>query len=110
MSTTEARGRGDGPVPLLRDWAWQLEGLGRGTDGLLFVGPESENRHASRLRIARAKSVCLACPVLQTCRDHALRLAEPHGVWGGLSAAERRAVQRNSVPRTADAGATLIRS
>jgi len=33
--------------------------------------------------------VCHRCPVLTACREHALRVAEPYGVWGGLSAEER---------------------
>lgn len=34
--------------------------------------------------VAEARSVCAACPVRDECRAHAIRHAEPHGVWGGL--------------------------
>ncbi|SCD58072.1 WhiB family transcriptional regulator, redox-sensing transcriptional regulator, partial [Streptomyces sp. SolWspMP-sol7th] len=37
-----------------------------------------------------AKRVCADCPVRVECREHALVQPEPYGVWGGLTAAERR--------------------
>lgn len=46
-------------------------------------------------RQQQAKTVCAACPVLEACRTYALtvtadgRLAEPEGVWGGMTALER---------------------
>jgi WhiB family redox-sensing transcriptional regulator len=43
---------------------------------------------------ARAKRVCATCPVISLCRDHALRTREPHGIWGGLTAAERARILR----------------
>ena len=39
-----------------------------------------------------AKEICLACPVLQQCRSHALAVREPYGVWGGLTEDERETV------------------
>jgi WhiB family redox-sensing transcriptional regulator len=36
-----------------------------------------------------AKALCARCPVIEQCREHALRVQEPYGVWGGLSEAER---------------------
>ncbi|HAT1355015.1 TPA: WhiB family transcriptional regulator, partial [Corynebacterium striatum] len=36
-----------------------------------------------------AKAICNSCPVLELCREHALRSAEPYGVWGGMSESER---------------------
>jgi WhiB family redox-sensing transcriptional regulator len=29
--------------------------------------------------------VCRSCPVLQNCREHALQVKEPYGVWGGMT-------------------------
>lgn len=43
---------------------------------------------------ARAKRVCAGCPVITLCRDHALRTREPHGIWGGLTAAQRARILR----------------
>jgi WhiB family transcriptional regulator, redox-sensing transcriptional regulator len=33
--------------------------------------------------------VCLHCPVCKPCREHALRVHEPYGVWGGMTEEER---------------------
>ena len=59
--------------------AWRSEGRcvdGAATmTGLFF----SEDLHD----IARAKAICAKCPVTAECLDHALRLQEPWGVWGG---------------------------
>lgn len=37
-----------------------------------------------------AKRICLQCPVVAECRADALQRHEAHGVWGGLSEADRR--------------------
>ena len=47
-------------------------------------------------RAQAAKAVCSVCPVLAECRDYALRVREPLGVWGGLSEKERRALLSSS--------------
>jgi hypothetical protein len=33
--------------------------------------------------IARAKAICAKCPVTEECLEHAVRIHEPWGVWGG---------------------------
>lgn len=38
----------------------------------------------------RARSVCERCPVQVECAEHAIARREPHGMWGGLTPAERR--------------------
>jgi WhiB family redox-sensing transcriptional regulator len=35
--------------------------------------------------------VCQGCPVLLSCREHALRVREPYGVWGAMTEDEREA-------------------
>lgn len=40
--------------------------------------------------IAAAKRVCAHCPVQAKCLAWALDAGQDYGVWGGLSAAERR--------------------
>lgn len=37
-----------------------------------------------------AKRFCVACPVRRSCLVAALRRKEPYGIFGGLTAAERR--------------------
>jgi WhiB family redox-sensing transcriptional regulator len=41
-----------------------------------------------------AKRVCLSCPVRVECLRWALDSCEEHGVWGGKSERERRALRR----------------
>jgi WhiB family redox-sensing transcriptional regulator len=41
-------------------------------------------------REAAAKQLCASCPVMVACREHAVRLNEGLGVWGGMTEAERR--------------------
>lgn len=44
----------------------------------------------------RAKSICRRCPVTAECLDYALERGEPHGIWGGISERERRALRRDA--------------
>ena len=44
------------------------------------------------MRERQAKAVCATCPVHKECLDFALRIREPHGIWGGLNEIERRAI------------------
>lgn len=37
-----------------------------------------------------AKKICATCPVIQECREYALRNRERNGIWGGTSDADRR--------------------
>jgi WhiB family redox-sensing transcriptional regulator len=36
---------------------------------------------------------CYACPLLEPCQKWALETAEPLGIWGGLTASQRRAIR-----------------
>jgi WhiB family redox-sensing transcriptional regulator len=44
----------------------------------------------------RARKVCAACPVRDTCAEYACTNNEQHGMWGGLSPEGRRAVRRGA--------------
>ena len=44
--------------------------------------------------VGPAKAICRACPVREQCLADALERGEVHGVWGGLSAKERRKYRR----------------
>lgn len=58
----------------------------------------------------RAKAVCGSCPVQMECLDHALTHDENLGIWGGLTAKERRRLKpgqttptcRNGHPQSED--------
>ena len=79
------------PGPVADVWEWQFEGSCRDADPRLFFHPEGERGPARRDRDAAAKLICAACPVLDECREHALTVREPYGVWGGLSEDDRQA-------------------
>ncbi len=40
-----------------------------------------------------ARQVCAACPVRQQCLDYAITNRIVHGIWGGLTERERRALR-----------------
>ncbi|WP_435884853.1 WhiB family transcriptional regulator [Streptomyces chartreusis] len=42
----------------------------------------------------QAKAVCASCPVRTTCLEWALETGQHSGVWGGMSAGERRGLRR----------------
>ena len=50
---------------------------------------------------AKAKALCLVCPVRDVCLEFALKIRESHGIWGGLNEFERRQILRR---RTLQAG------
>ena len=45
-------------------------------------------------QIERAKQVCARCEVREQCLAWALEAGQDHGVWGGMSEEERRAIKR----------------
>lgn len=76
------------------DRDWVVAARCRGVDTSMFF-PRPEDGRGAVVRAERqAKEVCAACPVIVECREHALRLGETHGVWGGMNYAERRAYTR----------------
>jgi len=79
------------PGPVADLWQWQLEGSCRRENPDVFFHPEGERGPARRSRDSAAKAVCLGCPVLKSCREHALQVREPYGVWGAMTEYEREA-------------------
>lgn len=45
-------------------------------------------------QVAAAKQECARCPVRTECLTYALEQGEDHGIWGGTTPAERRALLR----------------
>ncbi|MFI9361038.1 WhiB family transcriptional regulator [Kitasatospora sp. NPDC053057] len=74
------------------DNPWHTGAACRRDEAGLFFAPSKEPTAARLSREEQAKQVCARCPVLLECREHALAQPEPYGVWGGLTAAERRVV------------------
>jgi WhiB family redox-sensing transcriptional regulator len=70
---------------------WQYRAACKGPQSHLFFAPNHLERKEERLaREAAAKAICRRCPVLAECREYALLVREPHGIWGGLNEYERR--------------------
>lgn len=51
------------------------------------VPDESEKQRTAR--IAKAKAICQHCVLLEPCREFAIQIREPYGVWGGMSEEDR---------------------
>jgi WhiB family redox-sensing transcriptional regulator len=75
------------------DEAWQVRAACRGPQASAFFPPPQFERKDDKLaRERRAKEICASCAVRRPCLDYAMRIREPHGIWGGLNEAERRAL------------------
>jgi WhiB family redox-sensing transcriptional regulator len=76
---------------------WRIRAACRGPETALFFPPAtSERREDREARERRAKSICRECPVRTECLDHALRVGEMHGIWGGLNEFERRGLTEST--------------
>jgi WhiB family redox-sensing transcriptional regulator len=73
--------------------AWQLKGACRGPQAAVFFPPSYFERKDERSdRESRAKAICSSCSVAKPCLEYALRIREPHGIWGGLNELERKSL------------------
>jgi WhiB family transcriptional regulator, redox-sensing transcriptional regulator len=72
--------------------AWMDLGACREAEPELFFPISSAG--PARSQVAAAKLVCARCVVREECLEYALDAGQDHGVWGGLSEEERRAVRR----------------
>jgi WhiB family redox-sensing transcriptional regulator len=80
------------------EYGWQWRAACRGEDSGLFFSPNHlETRDEKVVRESRAKAICAACPVRIECLEYAVRIREPHGIWGGLNELERRLLIRERV-------------
>jgi WhiB family transcriptional regulator, redox-sensing transcriptional regulator len=68
-----------------RDPAWRTRGRCQSVDPELFFPAPSEPVDA-------AVALCRICPVQGSCLAWALQAGDLHGVWGGTTARERRAM------------------
>ena len=76
-------------------FGWQFKAACRGEDAAIFFAPNYfEKRYEKDAREDRARTYCNVCEVREQCLEYALRIREPHGVWGGMNEAQRRALLR----------------
>jgi WhiB family transcriptional regulator, redox-sensing transcriptional regulator len=81
----------------MHEWmyGWQFRAACRGEDAALFFAPHYfEKRPEKEAREAKARVFCNRCEVRQECLEYALRIREPHGLWGGMNEAQRRTLLR----------------
>lgn len=67
--------------------AWERHAACRDTPVELFF-PNDEGG-AATAQLQEARDICATCPVLASCREHAIRF-EKFGFWGGMTENERR--------------------
>lgn len=73
------------------DDTWQLRAACRGPQAIVFFPPSYVERKEERLsREREAKSICRLCGVREDCLEYAVRIREPHGIWGGMNESERK--------------------
>jgi WhiB family transcriptional regulator, redox-sensing transcriptional regulator len=71
--------------------AWQAKAACRGPQSAAFFPPShAERKDEKAAREERAKAICAECLVRNDCLDYAIRIREPHGIWGGLNEVERK--------------------
>ena len=70
-------------VTLLNAAPWMESALCRRVDPDVFHPHGADTSQ-------RAKDVCAECPVIRECLDHAIAQHEESGVWGGMTAKERK--------------------
>ena len=72
---------------------WQIRAACRGPQASVFFPPPQFERKDEKLdRERRAKDICTSCSVRKECLEYAVRIREPHGIWGGLNETERKAL------------------
>ncbi|KAA0235167.1 MAG: WhiB family transcriptional regulator [Actinobacteria bacterium] len=77
---------------------WQVKAACRGPQAAVFFPPPQFERKDEKLdRERRAKAICAACTVREDCLEYAVRIREPHGIWGGLNETERKSMWPESV-------------
>lgn len=56
------------------------------------VDPDDWFAHRGSLRADRAKRLCDTCPLFWQCRQYAIDVGVPHGIFGGLDGQDRARV------------------
>jgi WhiB family redox-sensing transcriptional regulator len=78
------------------EYGWQWRAACRGEDAAFFFPPSHfETKDEKDGRERQAKVICARCPVRIECLEYAIRIRDPHGIWGGLNELERRLLIRH---------------
>src|ERR1700754_4960531 len=89
LTCTLSSGKRDPPA---MDWRHRSACLDEDPELFFPIG----NTCPAILQIEEAKQVCRRCEVREQCLQWALEAGQDHGVWGGLSEDERRALKRRN--------------
>jgi WhiB family transcriptional regulator, redox-sensing transcriptional regulator len=76
---------------------WATRGACQDCDPELFFPVTS--RGPARRQVAKAKAICVRCPVQPQCLEFALETGQSFGIWGGATEDERRALRRSVLRR-----------
>lgn len=71
---------------------WREQAACREADPEAFF--PDDRKGPSKGDVAEAKAICADCDVMRQCRRWALEQRIDHGIWGGLTRDERRAIHR----------------
>ena len=74
---------------------WAERAACRGQTSAMY--PEPHDAEALEAALAH----CRRCPVVEPCWEYALATREPWGVWGGMTARERRRARGRAPQRAA---------
>lgn len=85
-------------TPRAADWRDTAACYGEDPDLFFPVGASEATKSQER----HAKTICWRCPSLHACGLWALDTRQPIGVWGGMTAGERRAILRRRGIRLPD--------
>jgi WhiB family redox-sensing transcriptional regulator len=85
--------------PLLHAEDWRDRAACRGMSWDLFYSPEGERGPEREAREARAKALCVVCPVRGECLEAAMGRTDWYGVQGGLNGDERQAEHKRRLKR-----------
>jgi WhiB family redox-sensing transcriptional regulator len=83
--------------PLVDVWQWQQSGACRELPTEMFFHQDGERGPRRRSRENKALAICATCPVIQACRNQALQIQEPYGIWGGLTEDDRIDILTNKL-------------
>jgi len=74
---------------------WRVDAQCRQKNAVHFFAPAHfERKQEKDARESAARALCGTCRVQTACLEYALRVQEPHGIWGGLNELERRRLLR----------------